>query len=399
MKEFRDKSSSEKYSIFAKALSKVLIQNKVIIDKNDRQPIVYKSNKLKKLVKLKERTESPEELSKMKKLITKEVMILRKKKYNTFIKTGYELLKGMNSRDAWQWVKKMSRLNQMNKTSECLTDHDGNVVYDIDKRLKIARDFLAKNAAKEETPNDEVVTSYDRDPAITAMMDGEITWEEILSSTKKCQNNKAASNDLIPCEVYRLIEKDPRKRKNFSKAIHLLMKDLYNDSGIPDEWKKNTIVLIHKKGDPRQMDNYRGITLINTFSKVLCKILAQRLSDTISLFGLIRKEQVGFIKNEEGLSAVLTAIEAVRRRRISDQVTWMIFLDLKKAYDLVPHRLILSKLERKGFGPKFVNMIKALYQTTELQVRLDGKLSESFVYERGVRQGCTLSPLLFNIYR
>ena len=217
----------------------------------------------------------------------------------------------MDSRDAWQWLKKMSRLNQTNKSSECLTDHDGNVVYDIDKRLKIARDFLAKNAAKEETPNDEVVTSYDRDPAITAMMDGEITWEEILSSTKKCQNNKAASNDLIPCEVYRLIEKDPRNRKNFSKAIHLLMNDLYNHSGIPYEWKKNTIVLIHTKGDPRQMDNYRGKTLINTFSKVLCKILAKRLSDTISLFGLIRKEQIGFIKNEEGLSAVLTAIETV----------------------------------------------------------------------------------------
>ena len=77
IEELSCKSSPEKYSIFAKALSKVLIQNKVIVDKNDRQPIVYKSNKLKKLVKLKETTESPEEPLKIKKLITKEVMLLR----------------------------------------------------------------------------------------------------------------------------------------------------------------------------------------------------------------------------------------------------------------------------------------------------------------------------------
>lgn len=74
------------------------------------------------------------------------------------------------------------------------------------------------------------------------------------------------------------------------------------------------------------------------------------------------------------------------------------FIDFKKAYDLVPHQLVFNKLYKKGFGEKFVNAIKSLYKGTKLRVRVGKELSESFDYERGVRQGCPTSPLLFDIF-
>ena len=74
------------------------------------------------------------------------------------------------------------------------------------------------------------------------------------------------------------------------------------------------------------------------------------------------------------------------------------FLDLKKAFDLVPHKRLIRKIESKGYGPKFEKFIKNMYENTEFTVRVQNKILRSFSYERGVRQGCPTSTNLFNIY-
>ena len=77
---------------------------------------------------------------------------------------------------------------------------------------------------------------------------------------------------------------------------------------------------------------------------------------------------------------------------------FVLFLDLKKAYDLVPHKRLIKKIESKGYGPKLIRFIKNMYENTECKVRVQDKTSKPFIYERGVRQGCPTSPDLFNIY-
>ena len=87
------------------------------------------------------------------------------------------------------------------------------------------------------------------------------------------------------------------------------MMDLYQMSG------KKMQLIIFKKGDQNILDNYRGITLINTLSKIYCKILAQRLAKMNNETKLIKKEQTRFIEGENGLNTVSAVIEIIERRK------------------------------------------------------------------------------------
>ena len=74
------------------------------------------------------------------------------------------------------------------------------------------------------------------------------------------------------------------------------------------------------------------------------------------------------------------------------------FLDLKKAYDLVPHKRLIAKIKRAGYGPRLTKFIENMYKETKCRVRVQNMYTEPFEYQRGVRQGCPTSPDLFNLY-
>ena len=76
------------------------------------------------------------------------------------------------------------------------------------------------------------------------------------------------------------------------------------------------------------MSNYRGIALINTFMKLLCKILAKRLQDYIEINKILRKEQIGFLRNEECVGQVACLLECSQRRKLDNLDTYLCFLDL-----------------------------------------------------------------------
>ena len=180
--------------------------------------------------------------------------------------------------------------------------------------------------------------------------------------------------------------------------IGSIFNKIYNSGEFPEEWKNCTVVPIYKKGDPRDLNNYRGIALINTFLKVLCKILSRRLQNIITDFKILKREQTGFKKDEECLGQVACLLEICQRRKIENKDTILCFLDLKKAYDLVPHNRLINKLAEKGLGPKILKFIEKMYENTEMKVRINNTLTESFKYGREVRQGCPTSPLLFDIF-
>lgn len=127
-------------------------------------------------------------------------------------------------------------------------------------------------------------------------------------------------------------------------------------------------------------------------------MIAARLQTVCSCFGILKREQAGFIIKEEGLSQVACLLDSCQRRRIVGKDTIVCSLDLKKAYDMVPHDQLINKLRKVGIGNKMINFIKRMYENTFMSVRINNTLTEPFRYDRGVRQGCPPSPLLINIY-
>jgi len=114
--------------------------------------------------------------------------------------------------------------------------------------------------------------------------------------------------------------------------------------------------------------------------------------------GLIRQEQLGFRAGEECLTQAAALIEILQRRKNAGKETYLCFLDLKKAYDMVPHKRLLYKLRTAGLGEKMTNYIEEMYRTSNMVVRVGSECSEPFKYGRGVRQGCPTSPVIFNLY-
>jgi len=136
----------------------------------------------------------------------------------------------------------------------------------------------------------------------------------------------------------------------------------------------------------------------NVGLKILSKIVIKRISDYALSHGFIRPEQFGFRNKEECISLYISIREICQRRMIKGKFTYLAFLDFKKVYDSVPIYNILTKLSNIGIRDKCLRFIKNLNLTSKAHASHYGCLSEEFPIHRGVRQGCLLSPILFNIF-
>jgi len=108
--------------------------------------------------------------------------------------------------------------------------------------------------------------------------------------------------------------------------------------------------------------------------------------------------QFGFRNKEESVSLFISIREICQRRKNDNKETYLAFLDLKKAYDSVPIGNILYKLDALGIRGKCYQFIKNLYLTSKVSVKIDDQYSESFNIMKGDRQGCPISPILFNLF-
>jgi hypothetical protein len=115
----------------------------------------------------------------------------------------------------------------------------------------------------------------------------------------------------------------------------------------------------------------------------------------------IRRWQGGFLPGEECRLQVESIFDIAGRRQALWLPTYAGFIDIRKAYDTIPHELLFSKPEANGITGHMLSFLKALYVDNSVQVKngeAPGILSDSIPIERGLRQGCPAFPILFNIF-
>ncbi len=164
---------------------------------------------------------------------------------------------------------------------------------------------------------------------------------------------------------------------------------------LPPSLRQAAITLIPKGGkDLLQCSSYRPISLLNTDYKVLSKILSTRLEKVISQ--IISPDQTGFILNGHSSSNLRRLLNIVYSSP-SDSPEMAIALDAEKAFDRVEWQYLFFTLKTFGLDDSFISWIKLLYSHPMASVITNGQRSEFFSLNRGTRQGCSLSPLLFAI--
>ncbi|KAI0209386.1 Secreted RxLR effector protein 78, partial [Lamellibrachia satsuma] len=144
-------------------------------------------------------------------------------------------------------------------------------------------------------------------------------------------------------------------------VLYSVLNEIWDKEETPIEWKTGMLVTIPKKGNLSECKNWRGIMLLSVPSKILCRIILDRVQET-------------------GQSSL-----------------YINFVDFEKAFDSIDRTVLWKLLRHYGLPTKFVTLIKNMYEGFTGHVIFNGQVSEDFQIGTGVRQGCLLSPLLFLI--
>jgi hypothetical protein len=178
-----------------------------------------------------------------------------------------------------------------------------------------------------------------------------------------------------------------------SQDFYDLCEQFYHEDVCLRSINGSFIVLVPKKENPQSVGDFRPISLLNNSMKIITKLLANRLQTVMT--SLVHKNQYGFIRGRTIQDCLAWAYEYIRLCHISKKEIIVLNLDFEKAFDTVEHELILQVLSHRGFGPKWLNLIRNILQSGTSSVLLNGVLGKPFHCKRGVRQGDPLSPLLF----
>ena len=152
---------------------------------------------------------------------------------------------------------------------------------------------------------------------------------------------------------------------------------------------------LYKKGEMTEISNYRPITVLNTDYKIMTRALTTRLTKAVP--DLIHPDQAGFMRGrriEDQTELIKLMLDSCEANETNGAI---VCLDQEKAYDKVRHDFIWKTLEKFDFPKHFIDTVKALYQSGETVIIINGVISKPYRVTRGVRQGDPLSCLIFNL--
>ena len=290
----------------------------------------------------------------------------------------------------------LEKRNAIDKHIQQLELADGQITTDSSVILKEQKLFYEKLYTIPHSNNDyilpdnrvrDIVKLSDEEKE---MCEGDVSIDECGKALQELQNGKSPGTDGLTNEFYKF---------NWNK-IKDLVADSLNYALITGELsidqKRGIITLIPKKGKKRiLLKNWRPITLLNTDYKILTKSLAIRIRKVLS--SIINCDQTGFLKERYIGENIRTISDLIDYTSLKNQPGIILLLDFEKAFDTIKWTYILDSLRIFNFGEQFINWVKIIYCNTQSTVINNGHSSGFFSLERGIRQGCPLSPYLFII--
>jgi len=210
---------------------------------------------------------------------------------------------------------------------------------------------------------------------------------EVCLAFLSIKSNATGIDEVHPAFLKLLLPK-------ISPFITFLFNTILTKSTFPSCWKISKIIPI-----PKGNNEFRPISILPFFSKVLERLMFNQISDYICTHSFLSKKQSGFRRKHSCITALIEVIENIRQRIDDNEVCFLILLDHTKAFDTVDHELLVFKLTHLfGFTRMAANLIAAYLHGRSQIVQLDSQISEPLSLNRGVPQGSILGPLLFTLY-
>lgn len=262
-----------------------------------------------------------------------------------------------------------------------IRDENGDLIFETKQRLERWKQYV-EQLFQDDRPMEHGITEALSGPSITT--------EEVENAIQLAKNRKAVGPDEIPAEVIKIL------LENGVTALTDLFNAVYNGGIIPDDWLESAFVPIPKKVNARECKDHRTISLMSHVLKIFLRIIHGRIHRKLEQE--ISSSQFGF-RNGLGTREALFSLQVlVQRCRDVNADIFLCFLDFEKAFDRVRHVKMMELLNTTNIDKKDIRVIGNLYWGQKACIRVDQEVSEAVAIRRGVRQGCILSPLIFNFY-
>ena len=217
-----------------------------------------------------------------------------------------------------------------------------------------------------------------------------ILKSEVENAIYMLKNDKTPGNDNISGELIK------HGGESIIKIYTEICQNIWKTKIWPDQWTKSLIIPIPKKGDTKKCSNYRTLSLIPHPSKILLRIILNRLIPQAEQ--ILAEEQAGFRKSRSTIEQILNSRIIMEKHIEIEKNVYHNYIDFKKAFDRVWHKGLWSVMGHFGISNEIIRIIESLYDNSNSAVILNNKTGDFFHTTVGVRQGCLLSPVLFNIF-
>ena len=285
------------------------------------------------------------------------------------------------SKELYQQIRKVKGNKQFIK-NQCIKDENGNTLTEAKEVLERWHDY-GKGLFSFTKPTSVLdFSNEDLEP--------EPLFHEIESAIYQLKSGKAPGLDNVPSELLKFSDSTSKK------AIHLLCCKIWKTGSWPEEWKQQEFVMLHKSGDPKNCGNYRTIALISHTSKIMLIIILNRLKKKVDFE--LSDCQAGYRSNRGTIDMLFVLQILIEKIRNTQDEAFITFIDYSKAFDSVIHHQLFNVLIEMGFPRHLVSLIAKLYDNQKATIRWNGDHCDFFNIDKGVRQGCILSPHLFSIY-
>ena len=289
-----------------------------------------------------------------------------------------------NSKKAYELVKELSSTKQerstviQNKKGEPLTEEK-----DILNRWT---EYCSELYNYETNGDPEFARAHES----TDNESEDILREEVEAAVKMLKKGKSAGVDNIPGELVQAGGED------MISILHRICNKIWKTGEWPKDWTQSLVITLPKKGNLQKCQNYRTISLICHPSKVMLRIILTRLKPVAEK--IIAEEQAGFRAGRSTTEQIFNLRLLCEKYGEHQQDLYHVFIDFKKAFDRVWHEALWATMKLYNINANLIQVIEKLYRNASSAVYLNNTIGEWFRTSVGVRQGCLLSPTLFNIF-
>ena len=306
-------------------------------------------------------------------------------------------LKVKNSQEFWDfWKAHVTRKPKTNKdiSLETFSEHYKDVAnnhltandenYNHEMMLKIEKLISEVDIDKE-------INAYIDSPTFDCL-NGPIREDEIISALKNTKNKKAVGSDGLASEFFKY------SNGILNGPLTALFNFILNSGEYPDQWSEGLINPIHKKKSKADPGNYRKVTVLPALGKLFDTILNSRLTTMKDLLETNDPLQFGFKKKHGSIDNAFILDSIIDISKARGRPTYVCYIDLKSAFDMIIRAALLFKLRRQGIKGKFFSVINSMFKKATSTVKWDGQLGETFENMCGVLQGGVSSPQLFKVF-